>query len=227
MNDDILTLLEKQSDKNLITYNGRTETQKTFCHYTEQLHKQIKEIPELKTSDFVMIRNEDPIVFYALLFALWQNGNKVIFPTRDYLADKQAIDYYQFEVNCPNDCVLIEKNDHYISVTMDPEGDTVLFSSGSTGTPKGILHRRNHFLSNASAVAEVVTTKGLTNISCLKPYLISAFSHFLVHYLTDSHLIFLDYDQINTMDGFFRNQKDIGIVGSPMHIITSMNYLPD
>jgi acyl-coenzyme A synthetase/AMP-(fatty) acid ligase len=184
-------------------------------------------VPELRTSAFLVNASQDPVEYYVSLFALWENGNRVVFPTRDYLHDKSSIEYYKYEVDCASGALRVRENMDFHEIDIDERGDTVVFSSGSTGTPKGILHNKEHFLKNALAVSEVVGMEGVTNVTFLKPYLVSAISHFIVHFLTNSHLVFADFDRVEDITELYEKHKDLGVVGSPMHIVASYKCIPN
>ena len=224
---DIANLFDNAGSANLITYKGQTETGSSFAALTADLHKKISRIPELKTGSFILLLNEHPIEFYSLLFALWKNGNKVIFPTRDIFSDSLSILYYKYSVSLNEGNIAVTPNQNYVPLESNLPGDTVVFSSGSTGVPKGILHNRNNFLKNARSVADTIQATSLSNIIFLKPYLVSAISHFLVHYLTGSHLFFDNYENIQDLSAYYAETPSAGIVGAPIHVISGLKFIPE
>jgi acyl-CoA synthetase (AMP-forming)/AMP-acid ligase II len=150
----------------------------------------------------------------------------VVLPTRDFFAGPKSITYYEHTVNCPGTEVRLTANPAFNPARIFDKGNIVAFSSGSTGVPKGILHEHTHFLANADAVSKRITETGINSITFLKPYLVSALSHFFVHFLTDSHLRFEDYDNVHALGNHYAGHRDVGIVGSPMHITSALQFIP-
>ena len=222
----IESLLSTAVNRPLISYRGQTETQVSFAQRVDTLIARLRKIATLQDTKFVLINEEDPIAFYALLLALWENGNRVILPTRDFFTDPNIITYYEYAVRCKNAQVRVTVNPAFDPVEIPDEGDVVAFSSGSTGVPKGILHEHTHFLANARAVCAQIKEEGVTSLTFLKPYLVSALSHLLVHFLTGSHLRFEDYENVPTCGNHYAGQRDIGIVGSPMHLTSALQFIP-
>jgi acyl-CoA synthetase (AMP-forming)/AMP-acid ligase II len=222
----IESLLSNAVDQPLISYHGLTETQVTFARRVESMIARLRKITPLKTADFVIIDEKNPVDFFSLLLALWENGNRVILPTRDFYCDPEAISYYHFAVSCAGDEPQVTANPSFDPVDVCDQGDVVAFSSGSTGTPKGILHDHSSFLANASAVSARMLEQCVSSLTFLKPYLVSALSHFFVHFLTGSHLRFENYDKIHQCVGRFTGGCETGIVGSPMHLTSALQFMP-
>jgi acyl-CoA synthetase (AMP-forming)/AMP-acid ligase II len=221
----IESLLSTANNRRLISYQGQTETQITFARRVDALFSQIKKIAELKDPQFVIIKEKNPITFYALLMALWKNGNRVIMPNRDFYVDAKTITYFKYIVDCQDMQVHVTANSNFDRIEI-PDGDVIVFSSGSTGIPKGILHEHVHFLANAKAVADRIREASAVSLTFLKPYLVSALSHLLVHFMTNSHLCFEDYEKVHTCGKHYINQSDIGIVGSPIHLTSALRFIP-
>lgn len=223
----IESLLSGAVDKPLISYGRHTETQVSFAHRVNSMVARLQKMKQLPDTNFVLVAEENPITFYVLLLALLKNGNRVILPTRDYFADPKSITYYRYSVDCPGTEVRVTTNPVFSPVDIPDSGDMVVFSSGSTGTPKGILHAHTHFLSNADAVSQITMETGVTSITFLKPYLVSALSHFFVHFLTKSHLLFADYDNVHALGRHYTSgRRNIGVVGSPMHLTSALRFIP-
>ena len=220
----ILDLLQQTGSKPLITYQEKTLDRDSFSERTFQYLQKISDIPELADSTWTIIDNSDPLEFYPLLFALWLNKNKVVFPSRDFFENSDSINYYQYAVSIDNGRILVSENSDYKVIDL-PKGDVVVFSSGSTGRPKGILHYRDNFLKNAQDVQEKVGFDQRVCLTMLKPYLVSAFSHLLVHYISGSHLVFHDLSEAAGLTGMFDEYNNPGLVGSPMHIIIGLHNL--
>jgi acyl-CoA synthetase (AMP-forming)/AMP-acid ligase II len=220
------SLLSTAVDRPLISYGRQTETQVSFAQRVEKLVDRLQKISVLHDTTYVLVTEEDPIAFYVLLLALWKNGNRVILPTRDFFTDPNSITYYEYTVSCPETQVHTTANPAFNPVEISDEGDVVAFSSGSTGVPKGILHHHAHFLANASAVSEQIKEGNVNSLTFLKPYLVSALSHLFVHFITDSHLRFEDYENVHTLVNHYEDQRNFGIVGSPMHITSGLQFIP-
>ena len=222
----IESLLSAADDRPLISYRQQTETQISFAQRVDSMVARLRKIERLQETKFVLVTEENPIIFYVLLLALLKNENRVILPTRDFLADPKSISYYKHTVNCPGTEVCMTANPAFNPAEIFDMGNIVAFSSGSTGVPKGVLHKHTHFLANADAVRKRITETGVNSLTFLKPYLVSALSHFFVHFLTDSHLRFEDYDNVHDLGKHYAGHRDIGIVGSPMHITSALQFIP-
>lgn len=211
-------LLCKKTDKNLITCHNRTLTQADFIAYVEFLVKEISTLLP-KEDSFILIKENDAINFYALLFALWINEKKVVLPCRDNMENNVDYKFYSHTIFFKNQKLVIKKNNIFKCCSIDAEkANTICFSSGSTGTPKGIVHDKNNFIRNAVSVNHYLHISNYVSITFLKPYLVSALSHFLVHFLSDSHLVFDDINSMKKINTFLTMYPDINVVGSPIHL---------
>lgn len=219
------TLLNKKTDKPIIEINGRRITQKEF---SDRVFKLIEKLDAPSEGASYLINTEDPFDFYTLLFLLWRKKMNVIFPTKDHFSDKENFPHYNYSIHIEDEELIIRENKAFQAVkNWNPKyGDTIVFSSGSTGTPKGIAHARNHFLENARETAKLMGIKNFCGLTMLKPYLVSALSHFLVFYLTDSLLIFTDLERSDQIGEIAGKHKNMGMVGSPIHIMIASGQLP-
>ncbi|MES0488520.1 MAG: class I adenylate-forming enzyme family protein [Leptospirales bacterium] len=222
-------LLSKHENRKLIQYRDTSMTDTEFSERVNLLTGAIPSAPER----FYLIATENPIELYTILFAAWKADAKVIFPTRDHFQGKKIFPHYTHVIQYNDEKIQITENPDFTEVeAMEKiDFDTIIFSSGSTGTPKGIVHVKKHFFDNARETASAMGLSGFTGITMLKPYLMSALSHFLVHYITESFLIFSDFDHIDSLPEILEKNENCSILGSPMHILMSLakikpNYKP-
>jgi len=207
-------------NKALLTYKDITFTVKQFYDEVENFKRKFDNFQ--KIDDFVIINEDNPLFFYPLLFALWDLNKNVIFPNKDFLYGeninfaKYIITTNKIELNVLYQKVEnLDKNNSY----------TVLFSSGSTGKPKGIVHKKQTFFYNATNVLDSLNIYEITSITPLKPYLVSALSHFLVHLLSESHLIFIDIDELSNIKKISSHIDNLSYVGSPIHLVSMMPFI--
>ena len=208
----------ENSDHYLITYNSISLTYKDFFVSVNNLIVKFDNFKEV--DDFVIIKEDNPLKFYPLLFALWKMNKKVVFPNRDFF-DGNNFEFVKFIITYDN----IVSNNDYTKLSVDNNIDTILFSSGSTGKPKGICHTNKTFIKNASFVKKELNINSITSITPLKPYLVSALSHFLVHLMSHSHIIFIDIEKIKEVEQISKNIDNLAYLGSPMHIISMLPFI--
>lgn len=223
---DILELLNKRTDKKILSYQNQSLTKSEFIDLVDSLYEKVVRIEQLTTRDFIVIREDHPIRFYPLIFALLKNGNRICLPNRDYLGGKEGFDFCEWSIQIQNGNVILNKESGDNPIILPDEGDLVVFSSGSTGAPKGILHNRNNLIKNAYSVKKELGIDKYVSLTPLQPYLVSALSHFLVHILSGSHLIFADFRDDTQITKWFRKYNDLSVVGSPMHIMTIIHLIP-
>ena len=204
-------------DVNFLSYKNKILTFKAFFEEVEKISKKFNYFSE--SNDFILINEENPIDFYILLFALWKNDKKVVFPNKDFL-NGASFSFVKYIITFEK----IIKNSEYRYLNLQ-DGDTVLFSSGSTGQPKGILHKKESFIENAKNVQERISFHCLVSVTPLKPYLVSALSHFLVHLLSRSHLHFVDIEDLKSIEELSCQYNNLSYLGSPMHILSMMPYI--
>jgi len=207
-----------RNDK-FITYKNSSLSFEEFDKIVEKLKKKFNSFNNIK--GYILIKEENPIDFYTLLFALWESNKKVVFPNRDFF-NGDIFNFVEYIITKNN----IIKNQDYIEIKELPkDADTILFSSGSTGKPKGIVHNKNTFINNAKNVLESLNHKEIVSITPLKPYLVSALSHLLVHKLSKSHIIFIDIDSLCNIKDISKKYPNLSYVGSPMHLVSMYPFI--
>ena len=210
-------------DTLFLYYKEKFITRKDFFNLVNSFSDEISKLNI--TKGFVYINNQDILYFYVLLFSLWKNNIKVVFPNKLTIESGEIPIYCKYELKYNNDILTINENASYSEITIPINGDSVVFSSGSTGMPKGIVHNQDHFFINAISTLDFINIKSITSITFLKPYLVSALSHLLVHWFSKSLLIFEDYENIQNVNKYKKITNELNVMGSPMHIITSIRYL--
>jgi acyl-coenzyme A synthetase/AMP-(fatty) acid ligase len=215
------------SDNLCLSYKKETLTYKDFFNRTQILTEELLTL-NVTTDSYYIIDEENPLRFYPLLLATWLLNLKVIFPNKDFFLDKKGLNIHHYTLAyCAEQNLSVTENPHVQNLTLPENGDTVVFSSGSTGKAKGILHNKIHFLLNALNVVERTDFSISSSITLLKPYLVSALSHFLVHFKNEAHLAFIDMNEITLLKEYCDFYHINSIVGSPMHIVNAYQQLDD
>ena len=207
-------------DTPFLFYKNGFISRKEFVSEITLLAKNLPK--DIDTNSFIYINIENPIKFYVAIFALWKHNLKVIFPTKQSLENNQVPEYAKYIFSFQKEWELSNNPSFPLNILI---GDTVVFSSGSTGKPKGIIHKKDHFFMNAKETLRLLDIKQATSICYLKPYLVSAISHTLVHWYSKSTLIFDHFDNIHHISKYKTLSKNLNVVGSPIHIITAYQYL--
>lgn len=223
----INTILDnlKNNQTLLISYKGKSITRDDFYTHVIKIEEILNQKKISIIQEFIVLQCENPLYLYPLIFACWRNKLKIYFPTKDLLEGNTAFENCKYTLKYNGEEIESEINTSYIETAYDERGDTVVFSSGSTGKPKGILHHHNHFFENANALVKEIALEEYVSITMLKPYLVSALSHFLVHLRTKSHLIFADIEDKIEIQKYSQMYKNLAVVGSPIHLVMTLNYL--
>jgi acyl-CoA synthetase (AMP-forming)/AMP-acid ligase II len=202
-----------ESEKEFLSYKKESLTFSGFFEKVADIESKLKNL-----DDFTLIAEENPIRFYTTLFALWKNNKKVVFPNRDFFEGKS----FSFVKYIVKNGKVFENMDFTKSILVE---DTILFSSGSTGEPKGIVNKKEAFFENAKSVLEKIQISEAVSITPLKPYLVSALNHFLVHLFSKSHLIFADVLDLKEIENLSYKYQNLSYVGSPMHITSMLPFI--
>lgn len=213
------------------TFDVIRTNQKTWSNVSlfQAITQRKEEVLELANeTGFVLVISDDPIELYTTVFALWIMGIRVVFPTRAIVDGSEGSDIASKLIRFSKGVLTITANpDYKVYSNLPRDGCSIVYSSGSTGVPKGILHRNSHFIENANQTAISLGFKGVESVTFLKPYLVSALSHFLVHLRTRSCLTFLDLDEMENLTKIYEANPSIGFVGSPMHLLLAKEYIPE
>jgi len=211
-------LFTSEQDTPLLSSGSRTLTRASFWQEVRRLEGLLRPM-DPPPEGFIIINETDPLRFFTSLFALWDLGLKVSLPTEDFVKGIKDYGFYRSSLSFDGDEPRLTQVRGSVSMPGLDRGDMILFSSGSTGAQKGIMHLRENLLENAMAVNEVLGLASYSSITMLKPYLVSAISHFLVHYISGSHLRFLDLGELEAIDSYYDEDNACGIVGSPVHLM--------
>ncbi len=222
--DTIIDTLKNNSAL-LISYKGTSISRDDFYNDVIKIEEILTKTNTSLIKEFIALHCENPLHLYPLIFACWRQGLKIYFPNKDFLEGTCIFENCKYTLRYDGSDIKSELNTSYMETAYDERGDTVLFSSGSTGKPKGILHHHSHFFKNAQSMINEIGLSGYVSITMLKPYLVSALSHFLVHLSTESHLIFTDIEDKIEIEKYSQLYKNLAIVGSPVHLLMTLNYL--
>ena len=226
MDRDVLNIIQ-DDDIPLITSKGKTVSHSQFRKNVIDLHKRLEQLTEKKKPVSILVGVEDPIDLYGLIFAIWLGGNIAVFPRNDFFKGEEIDQYVAFIATIQDGFLKLKKNENYKDIKFIEEANTVVYSSGSTGLPKGILHKNSNFIKNALSVDQIIAKKQYTSVTPLKSYLVSAFCHFLLHLISESHLMFLSINEKNLINDIFLNHQNCNLVGSPLHLTLLVNQIPE
>ena len=212
----------------LISSGGRQWSQADFLREMEAAASVVAaKAGELDGENFILLNERHPVRLYSFLLALIRAGYRVLVPNRDFFAGSGAPISFASQIVTPgNDSLRVDPNTHFLATDI-PSGNVIVFSSGSTGTPKGVVHDFDHFLVNARSVLKTIRLKGHVNLTWLSPYLVSAISHFLCHWMSDSHLIYDDFENLSRLPETAALHPGLGVMGSPIHITNAVHVLPE
>jgi acyl-CoA synthetase (AMP-forming)/AMP-acid ligase II len=218
--------LEVHPDLPLITVGQRTWSRGEFLDQCRQASRRVAAQTGIDRDQFAILLSEDPIELYAYLLALLAEGCRICLPTRESLAGPEG--YFQFTAQTirPGQAGLTVSDCGGRRPGEAAAGNLVVFSSGSTGRPKGIIHDWEDFLANAEAVVQAIGEDRPCNVTYLKPYLVSAISHFLVHARLEGHLVFQPFDALGDLPALAAAWPGLGVVGSPFQVTSAVNLLP-
>lgn len=184
--------------------------------------------PSFDRSGFWVIDETQAEHFFPMLLAVWIAGGKAVLPNRDWVCGKPSFNFHLGKVCIESGKVVLELNPNRVECDLPSADDVVCFSSGSTGDPKGVLHSHGNFLLNARSTAQLLGLSDVRSVTPLSPYLVSAVSHFLVHWITNSELAFVSMDKVH--ESFPRLWEECprrALIGSPMHLAHCIQYMPD
>lgn len=212
----------------LISYGGDEWSQADFIVEINKAVSVVRSnISKLDVKNFILLNEKHPVRLYAYIFALINEGARVVVPNRDFFNKTGHPISFVSQIVKPQDKALgIRPNSDFIPIDI-PSGNIIVFSSGSTGIPKGIVHDFGNFFVNAKSVLRATQSHGQVNLTWLPPYLVSAISHFLCHWLSDSHIIYDNYENLNDLPQIAEQYQNLGVMGSPVHINNAYHILPE
>ncbi len=226
---EIINHLEASPEFDLIVAKNGTMTSHQFLQQMKSAESKFVEFFKDKTEKSIIVKDENPLAFFAIVFAAIQNNIRVCFPTKKFMSGDEEISFAKYILSVDGDGeVSFAENTAFKAIPVPQETEIIVFSSGSTGTPKGILHCHDHFVLNANAVNQELQLKSsYCSLTFLKPYLVSAYCHFLVHIISKSTLYFSDFNDTQIIKTLGVSQPQIGIIGAPLHLVAILKDIPD
>lgn len=210
-------LLESASDAPVLRVNGRIWRQREFAGEVWRVADVLSATSEIE-GQFVLLEDPDPVAFYTLLLACLVSRTRCVFPVDRRVGGRERLSIHGASVRIMDGEVRVSTNDGHFPLETDPDGDIVCFSSGSTGEPKGVVHHADTLLANAERVAGVLGIESFSSGTMLSAHLVSAVSHFLVHWITGSELAFIDSESEDLSD-LWGEVFDRAVVGSPLQVM--------
>ena len=212
----------------LISYQQKEWSQSDFVQEVENATNIIQlQTDAWDKNDFVMLNEKHPVRFYSYLLALIITRNRVVVPNRDFFNQTGAPIYFASKILTPQNGKLSVDDNPLFQQIIIPSGNIIVFSSGSTGACKGIVHDFHNFIFNAKSVIQLLNFNHHVNLTWLPPYLVSSISHFLCHWMSNSHIFYDDFENLNSLHNLVSEIPNLGVVGSPVHIINAGHILPE
>lgn len=208
-----------------LRYKGTILSREDFIENINNVCIELDALKNISTKHFVFIKDENPLVFFVVLMALWKKGFKVHFPNKFYLERNLLPDVCKYVISWKDKLNIVE-NKGFVNISLPDNADSIVFSSGSTGEPKGIVHSKETFIVNALDTAEQLNQKYVQSITFLKPYLVSSLSHFFVHWYQQSMITYENFNDIANLKQYAGPSK-LGVIGSPVQIIQSIKVLSE
>ncbi len=225
--DDLIKHLEASENFTLLSSDQGEMSSHEFLQQVKLREIELEKLLKNKSDKSIILNNENPLTFYPIVFAALKNNICICFPTKKFIGGEEQISFakYILSLNEQGD-LLLKDNVSFKDIKMPKQTEIIVFSSGSTGTPKGIAHINNNFVLNAISVHEVLNIKQYTSLTFLKPYLVSAYCHFLVHIISRSTLYFRDFSDTKAISELGALDPEIGVIGAPLHLVSILKAAP-